>query len=254
MRILIVEDEILAQEELVRLLKQKYPSFEIAGATKSVETTVEFLQRDNVDLILMDIELSDGNSFEIFDQIEISTPIIFTTAYEQHALKAFQTSGVAYLLKPIKEDELVKAIEKITSITGISSESYQKKTNNALSILSRNGYKKRIITKKGDQISSVNIEDIAYFIAEDRECYLVTKESKKFFIDYTLDVLEELLDPSSFFRITRNCITSIGSIKQVSKFFNSRLKVRLTPEFDGSDLLISRVRVVKFIKWLDGEL
>lgn len=252
MKILIVEDENLAQDELIRLVKQTYPSFEIIGATKSITSTIEFLRNNSVDLILMDIELSDGNSFEIFEQIEIITPIIFTTAYEQYALKAFETSGVAYLLKPIKKEELKKAIEKIKSLKG--TELYQKQTDEALSILSSKGYKKRIITKKGDQISSVNIEDIAYFIAEDRECYLVTKENKKYFIDYTLDVLEELLDPSTFFRISRNCIASINSIKQVSKFFNSRLKIKLTPDFGGEDILISRIRVGNFIKWLDGEL
>lgn len=252
MKILIVEDEVLAQEELIRLIKQTYPSFEIVETTKSIKSTIAFLHNHSVDLILMDIELADGNSFEIFEQIEVTTPIIFTTAYEQHALKAFQTSGVAYLLKPIRETELVNAIEKIKNIMG--TELYQQQTIEAVSILSRKSYKKRIVSRTGDQILSVNIEDIAYFVAEDRECYLVTKENKKHFVDYTLDILEEHLDPSYFFRITRNCIASIGSIKQVSKFFNSRLRIKLTPEFDGANLLISRVRVTSFMKWLDGEL
>lgn len=252
MRILVVEDETLAQEELIRLIKYAYPSFEIIGATKSIESTIEFLKKINVDLILMDIELSDGNSFEIFEQIEITTPIIFITAYEQHALRAFQTSGVAYLLKPIKEKELVKAIEKIKSITGI--ELYQQKTTDSVAFLSNRSYKERIITKVNDLILSISIEGIAYFIAEDRECYLVTKANKKYFVDYSLDMLEEQLNPLSFFRVTRNCIASIASISKVSKFFNSRLKIELIPQFDASDLLVSRVRVAAFIKWLDGEL
>lgn len=252
MKILIVEDEVFSQEELSRLIKLKFPRFEIAGLTKSIDETIDFLSNNSVDIIFMDIELSDGNSLDIFDQIEIKTPVIFTTAYEQYALKAFQTSGVSYLLKPIKADELVKAVEKCP-VTTNNNTNNQKIINELSSHLSK-GYKTRILTKSGDQISSINMADVAYFIAEDRTCFAITQANKRYFIDYTLDTLEKTLDPNIYFRITRNCIASISSIKQISKFFNSRLKIKLEPHFADGDLLVSRAKVSEFMKWLDGDM
>lgn len=252
MRILIVEDEILSQEELTRLLKMRFPLFEIVGLTKSIKSTIEFLKENSVDLIFMDIELSDGNSLSLFEEIEITVPVIFTTAYEQYALKAFQTSGVSYLLKPIRENDLLKAVEKV-NLLKTSNISYEDRIKNILSS-SFVGYKERILVKYGDQMMSVSLDDVAYFYAEDRICFVVTKINQRYFVDYTLDMLEKTLDPSVFFRITRNCITSIGSIKQISKFFNSRLKIKLEPSFVNEDLVVSRARVVDFMKWLDGEV
>lgn len=247
MRILIIEDEPLAQEELVRLISKRFPAFEVLAMLDSVESSIAWLESNRADLIFMDIQLSDGISFDIFEQVEVKTPIIFTTAYDQYAIRAFQVNGIGYLLKPIIEADLVKAIEKLDTLQSPDS---LKKMLEALR--TPKTYKSRISIKSGDKFMFVDIAKVAYFYAEERVTFVVTNQNRRHIIDYTLETLEPMLDPCSFFRITRGCIASIGSIDSVSKYFNSRLKIKLTPMFE-SELLVSRVRVSAFLKWLDGE-
>lgn len=248
MQIIIVEDEPLAQEELVRLIHKRFPTFEILATLDSVESSIEWLKRNCADLILMDIQLSDGISFDIFEQVEVKNPIIFTTAYDSYAIRAFEVNGIGYLLKPIIEADLVKAIEKLNIFTH-SSDNLQQLLK---TLQATKPYKNRISVKSGDKFMSVDMTNIAYFYAEERVTFLVTKQNRRHIIDYTLETLEAMLDPRTFFRITRGCIASIGSINSVSKHFNSRLKIKLEPIFE-SELLISRVRVPAFLKWFDGE-
>ena len=248
MKILIIEDEPLAQQELVRLINKRFPKFEVLSMLDSVESSVAWLQNNYADLIFMDIELSDGISFDIFEQVEVKTPIIFTTAYDQYALRAFQVNGIGYLLKPIIEEDLVKAVEKLDkSMYDLDN---LRKLLGAMQM--SQPYKSRFSIRSGDKFMSIDIADIAYFYAEERVTFLVTNQHRRHIIDYTLEALEPLVDPRRFFRITRSCIASIGSIGGVSKYFNSRLKIKLVPPFEG-ELLISRVRVPAFLKWLDGE-
>lgn len=249
MNVLIIEDEPLAGQELVRLIHKRFPSFEILAILDSVENSVAWLQNHCADLIFMDIELSDGISFDIFERVEVKTPIIFTTAYDQYALRAFQVNGIGYLLKPIIEADLVKAIEKLDQST-YALDNLKKLL---ASMQSPQRYKDRFSIKSGDKFMSIDISDIAYFYAEERVTFVVTNQNRRHIIDYTLETLEPLLDPHLFFRITRGCIASIGSIGCVSKYFNSRLKIKLAPAFEG-EMLVSRVRVPAFLKWLDGEL
>mgnify|MGYP002556488060 FL=1 len=245
MKVLIIEDEPLAQEELVRIIGKRFSEMKIVGKLSSVRESIEWLKESKADLIFMDIHLSDGNSFDIFDHVEVRTPIIFTTAYDQYAIQAFKVNGIGYLLKPIVESDLVAAVEKLDYTP-------EKLTELLDTIKPSKGYKSRIAIKSGDRFSFLKMEDVAYFYAEERMTFVVPKQGKKQIVDYTIEALEPLLDPKRFFRMTRGCIASIDSIGSVSKYFNSRLKITLKPEY-GDKLLVSRVRVPDFLQWLDSE-
>ncbi len=245
MNILIIEDELPAQEELARIIKKCIPQAHIIDMLFSVEDSIKWLSENEADLILMDIHLSDGICFDIFDQVEVTTPIIFTTAYDQYAINAFKVNGIGYILKPIMEDELVAAVNKL---------SYSHYNMRMLidHFKPKKEYKSRVAFRSGERIGYLSIDEIAYFFAEDKLTYVVSKDGKKHIIDHSIESLEQQLDPKSFFRITRGCIASIDSIEKVSRYFNSRLKLSLKPDYNG-ELLVSRIRVPKFIKWLDGE-
>lgn len=245
MNVLIIEDEQLTQEELIRIIRKRFPHMTISAQIGSVKESVEWLRENTADLIFMDIHLSDGISFDIFDYVEIRTPIIFTTAYDQYAIQAFKVNSIGYLLKPIMEKDLVSAVEKL--------EYQPDRLKELLRFLNPSrSYKSRIVIKTGDKFSFLDINDIAYFYAEERVTFAVPKQGKPRIVDYTLESLEQQLDPKQFFRLTRGCIASIDSIRDVSKHFNSRLKIKLTPEYTG-ELLVSRVRVEDFLKWLNGD-
>lgn len=245
MNVIIIEDEQLAQDELVRIINKRFPEMVITARLYSVKESIAWLQKNSADLIFMDIQLSDGISFDIFDYVDVRTPIIFTTAYDQYVVRAFKVNGIGYLLKPIVESDLVSAVEKLD---------YQPaRLKDLLSQLKPGkAYKSRIAIKSGDRFSYINIEDVAFFYAEERVTFVMSKEGKMSIIDYTIETLDGLLDPKRFFRLTRGCIASIDSIAGVSKYFNSRLKITLKPQYEGV-LLISRVRVPDFLQWLDGE-
>lgn len=248
MRVLIIEDEPLAQEELVRLVHKLFPEMDIVAILSSVSESIEWLTIHSADLIFMDIHLADGLSFDIFSQVDVKTPIIFTTAYDQYAIQAFQVNGVGYLLKPIVEKDLISAVDKLNH------KAYSPLNLNRLlqSMNMSKEYKSRIGVKIGDRYNYVEINRVAYFYVEERVTFIMTVEGKRYIVDYSIEALESLLDPKQFFRISRGCIASIGSIKEVTRHFNSRLKVTLTPLYDG-DMLISRVRVSEFLRWLDGQ-
>lgn len=248
MRVLIIEDEPLAQEELVRLVCKLFPEMDIVGMLSMVSESIEWLTENSADLIFMDIHLADGISFDIFTQVDVKIPIIFTTAYDQYAIQAFQVNGVGYLLKPIVEKDLISAVDKLAH----NSYAPYNISNLLQSMNMSKEYKSRIGVKIGDRYNYVEMSHAAYFYVEERLTFLMTVEGKRYIVDYSIEALESLLDPKLFFRISRGCIASIRSIKEVSKHFNSRLKVILTPTYQG-DMLISRVRVSEFLRWLDGQ-
>ena len=255
MKVLIIEDEPLAQQELRRLLTKCAPQVEVMTCLDSVEDSVEWLSNapEPPDLIFLDIQLSDGSSFGIFEQITVAVPVIFTTAYNEYALQAFRVNSIDYLLKPIEEEALGAALQKLSSLK----DQFGGKNNAALSSQQldnllrqpRADYKTRFLTTLGDRIRYVPVEQIAYFFAEDNTVYLVTQDRKKYVLDYTLDHLETLVDPKHFFRITRKYLAHIAAIGEVSRYFNSRLKVGLVPATDD-EILISRVRVPGFLAWM----
>jgi len=250
MNYLIVEDERFAYEELKRMMIKLRPDYILEKQTKTVVDTIGFLKESNVDLILMDIRLADGNCFEIFNHIEIIIPVIFTTAYDEHAIKAFKLNSIDYLLKPFDENELEAALTKFENI--FHNSPYKNNTKNFEQLLSFKT-KNRFLISKGENYHYIETKDIAHFYSEDGVVFLHTFNDRRYIINYTLDQLEQQVDSRLFFRVSRNCIGNVKAIENVAKYFNSRLKLSFSPECPH-EVLVSRVRVPDFLKWMDGIL
>lgn len=248
MRYLIVEDERFAYEELKRMMTKLRPDYVLESHTKTVIDTIGFLKVFTVELILMDIRLADGNCFEIFNQVEVSTPVIFTTAYDEHAIKAFKLNSIDYLLKPFDEKELEGALAKFENI--FHSPSYRSDPRNLEQILSVRT-KNRFLISKGENYHYIETTDIAHFYSEDGVVFLHTFGDNRHIINYTLDQLEQQLDNRLFFRVSRNCIGNVKATENVARYFNSRLKLSFQPACPH-EVLVSRVRVPEFLKWMDG--
>ena len=248
MKVLIVEDEIMAQKSLTRTLTQNFPDLDIVGMTGSVKDTVEWLENNQTDLIFMDVELSDGVCFEIFRQTDVKAKVIMTTAYDSYALKAFEAGSVDYLLKPIDVTDLQRAVGRCrTRENNINIEALMKVlSTQAL----QKEYKERYIIKINDRIVPLNVSDIAYIYSEDKNNYLVTTEGQKYIIDSSLDVMNEELDPKTFFRISRSCIISMQSIQSIVKQPGGRLRINAYPA-PPYEMTVSRSRVDDFFLWLE---
>ncbi|MFN5629563.1 MAG: LytR/AlgR family response regulator transcription factor [Bacteroidota bacterium] len=251
MKVLIVEDEPLSAEHLIRTLNKVDKNIQVIKTLDSISNTVKFLsQESELDLIFLDIHIADGNSFEIFSKITIDVPIIFTTAFNEYAIKAFKLNSIDYLLKPIGIDDLTNAIAKYNKLKNSNQKTvHTEKIENAISILTKN-YKSRFLVKLGETISSIKVEDISFFIAEDGITLLVNKEGKRFPVDYSMDALELLISPDVFFRINRKVLVHIDRILQVHTYFNSRLKLAIK-SLREDDAIVSRERVSDFKLWLD---
>lgn len=246
MRVFIVEDEVPAREELERMLRKHFPDIVVAGRAGSVRESAEWLRRETADLIFMDIQLSDGCCFDIFNIVDVRTPIIFTTAYDQYALRAFKANSVDYLLKPVDEDELVAAVRKLDYSYGRIRELIEAFPTAA------NRYKTRIAVRSGDTYGFIPLDDVSFFMADDGLTFAVTASGKRHLVNYTIAALEPQLDPRRFFRVTRGCIISIDAIGKVSAYFNSRLKITVKGH-DGMSLVLSRARVPDFLDWMDDK-
>ncbi|HRG59187.1 MAG TPA: LytTR family DNA-binding domain-containing protein [Bacteroidia bacterium] len=249
MKAIIVEDESLSALHLKNLLHKTFPEIEIVAVLDTVKSTVKFLnQKPDLNLIFLDVHLADGLSFEIFQQSEVLQPVIFTTAFDEYAIKAFKVNSIDYLLKPIGLTELKQAINKFNSHYP-SPVSNEIKHHIAYEMMQKST-KTRFIVKMGESLSSIKIENIAFFNAEDGLVLLVTKEGKRYPIDYTLEALETILNEEIFFRINRKMMINIDQINQVQTYFNGRLKINLkTTTID--DCIVSRERVNDFKQWLD---
>jgi two-component system, LytTR family, response regulator LytT len=250
MKILIVEDEELAVKKLQKTLAVVDAAAEVVGSTDSIKSTVEWLEENPPpDLILMDIELADGQSFEIFNLTEVKSPVIFTTSYDEFALKAFKVNSVDYLLKPIQKDELQTALskfQKLKSNTDVNIDSLVKELQQKLQ---PKEYRKRFLVKLGQKLISVEINEVAYFYSDGRLNFFKTTDNKKFVVDYTMDELEEMLDPKMYFRISRSFYVSVNSIGKIDDYFGNRLILGLKPEVD-KEALVSREKVTDFKKWM----
>jgi len=251
MKIVILEDEKLSADHLQTMLKRIEPSIEVLEVFDSVKKSVEYFKKNNdANLLFVDIHLADGISFELFSKVKIEVPIIFTTAYDEYAIKAFKLNSVDYLLKPIDIEELRVAIEKFKK--GIQAK--QSIIAEDISAIIQNvhkQYKNRFMVKIGDTISSLKTEDINYFLSEDGLVLAITSQNKKYPIDYTLDQLEEMVSPELFFRINRKVLVNINSVQKASAYFNSRLKLTIIG-LSEEDAVVSRERVADFKKWLDN--
>lgn len=252
MRYVIIEDEQLAAKRLRELMSAIRPEYEFVAKFDSVEGASISLPVLRFDLVLMDIQLADGNSFDIFDQIHLKKPVIFTTAYNDFAIRAFKANSVDYLLKPIDERELRTAIEKFEANFG-QKDATVPPPDDQLTRLIRTfhpGGKERFVVKVGEHLKTVNTADVQLFYSQDKGTYLFTKEGRRFLIDYTLDRVEELVSSKDFFRISRKFIINLNAIKDIISFTNSRLEVRID-HFEEEQIIVARERVQDFKEWLD---
>lgn len=254
MKVLIFEDEQLAQERITKLLAEYSPDIEIIGIVESVSSGIEwFKANQNPDFILMDVQLDDGISFEVFEYIDITAPVIFTTAYDEYAIKAFKVNSVDYLLKPISFEELKTAIDKLKSIYFDNKKTDLHLTYKQISDLigkEAGRFKERFLIKVRQRYKSILTQDIAYFFIEENAVFAHTESGKEYGIDFTLNQLEEKLDPKLFFRINRKYIVNINYISDIFSYSSNRLKLNLTTE-TKEDMIISRDKNMKFKKWID---
>lgn len=251
MKILIIEDENLLANELQRTLQRICSDCEILGVIKSVGDGVKWFENnDSPDLIISDIQLTDGTSFEMFNQVNTDAPIIFTTAYDEFAIKAFKLNSIDYLLKPINDNELIKAVEKYKSNWENKPVLDPEVFKSLLAQSETPTYRNHYLVKVGDQYKRVNTTDISFFFAEGNTVFIVKKDNKKLIVDFSLEQIYDQLDPSYFFRVNRNLILRSTSITGIHKYFNSRLKLEIQPNH-REDVLVTRSRVPDFLTWLN---
>ncbi len=248
MNVVIVEDEVLSQEHLERLILQCQPDVSIVAKLDSVKSCKTFFaQFPAIDLIFMDIHLADGNSMDFLREFPISTPIIFTTAFDQYALNAFKVNAIDYLLKPIDRTELSSAIQKHQRL---NSQQQNELLENIRMLAKGNAYKNRFMVKLGDSLSSIKTDEVHHFVSEDGMVLLVQMNGKRYPLDYNLDQLEQLIDPKEFFRINRKIIIRLDVIQKVGSYFNSRLKIHAL-QLSEDDGIVSRERVSGFKEWFN---
>lgn len=247
-RYMIAEDEPLAAEELSRMMREVRPEWTLSGRAESVEQAVRLLRQERFDLLVLDIQLSDGLSFEIFEEVKTDVPVIFTTAYDEYALKAFKVNSVDYLLKPIDANELLAAIEKFERRLALNpkEEAFWRLQE---SFAAGRG-KSRFLVRVGDAYFRVETADIAYFYSEEKYTRLVTHKGRDYIVDLTLDKVAETLDARQFFRASRNCVASVKSVVKCSKWFSGRLKLELLPKCPV-EVYVSREKAKDFLLWLD---
>lgn len=248
MKVVIVEDERLAAEKLKRTLKQADPSLEVLQVLESVEESVNwFASHPNPDLVFMDIQLDDGISFEIFDAVTLEAPVVFTTAFDEYAIRAFKVNSVDYLLKPVELNAVKAALEKFRRI--YSDKELERNFSKVMEQFSRN-YKSRFLVKVGTHFQSVTVEQIICFFVEERCAFLKAKNGKNYDLDLSLDQIQARVDPSLFFRINRNFLVNIHFINEMVSYSSSRLKLKVE-NFSSDDLIVSRDKVADFKRWLD---
>jgi len=260
MNVLIVEDEELAVRKLQKLITEVDASLAVVGVTASIEETVNWLTEhpahhpQRPDLIFMDIELADGQSFEIFKRVDVCGTVIFTTSYDEYALQAFKVNSIDYLLKPIQKEDLERSLKKFRDLRGQAAP--ESDTSQKLDRLLRElqhqppkDYRKRFLVRQGQRLLSVETGEIAYFFTDDRYSFFVTHTNQKYLVDYTLDELSTALDPEDFFRINRGMLVTHRSVEQMQPYFGNRLALTLRPVLD-KEALVSREKVSDFKRWM----
>ena len=251
MRYLIIEDEYHAAKRLKTLVQKLEQGGKCLAVIDSVEDAVTWLRENPMpDLVFMDIQLADGLSFDIFNNIDVQTPVIFTTAFNEYALRAFKTNSIDYLLKPVDEGELAAALKKFENLYGQTLKNFNPELIRLLSEqVTGPEFVKRFLIKQSASISYIPVEDVAWFYSEDGLTFLMTIDRKKHHIDYTLEQLTDLLDPKIFFRINRKHLLHVQSVEKAAPYFNNRLKITLKPATD-QEVVVSRERVKGFKEWL----
>lgn len=252
LKVIIIEDELPAAKRLSKLLLQYDDSIEILQQLDSVEASIRYLSSvSKIDLIFMDIQLADGISFDIFQQVNVTTPVIFTTAFDQYTLKAFKVNSIDYLLKPIDEEELYRSLDKYEQLHRKPSTDFSDKMMKLVQEMNAVKYKERLLIKRGQQLSYIKTGDVAYCFADGKLCFAVDKTGNRFLLENTLAQLEEQLQPSHFYRINRHLIVNIDAVKKVHTWLGGRLKLEVCPA-TTVETIVSRERVNGFKEWLGG--
>jgi DNA-binding LytR/AlgR family response regulator len=256
MKVVIIEDEDLAAEGLSISLKKVDKNIEIIAVLDSVKSTITWFQNNAApDIAFFDIQLSDGISFEIFEKTPVKCPVIFTTAYDEYALRAFKVNSIDYLLKPVSVEDLAIAFEKwellgkSNSLQIYDDHTIRQMMQMMSSSIASPQYKTRFMVKIGDNLQAFDIAEIEYFFGENKTVWLRHQNGRKYVVDYTLEQLEEMLDPIRYFRLNRKFISAIDAIVTVTSYSNSRLKIKLKEPPDKEDILISREKVDSFKNW-----
>lgn len=250
MQVLIIEDEAPAANRLVALLQRISDEINIVQKLDSVEAAVNYLQTaSNIDLIFMDIQLADGLSFDIFQRTTVTTPVIFTTAFDQYTLKAFKVNSIDYLLKPIDEAELNCAVDKYRRFYYKKENDFSEKIIKLMREMNTTAYTERLLIKRGQQLSYLKIATTAYCYADGKLCYAVDFDSNKYLLETNLSQLEEQLHPAKFYRINRTLLVNIESIMKVHTWLGGRLKLELSLKAH-TETVVSRERVSGFKNWL----
>jgi len=254
MQILVIEDEKLAADRLITLITDIEPTAQVLKSIESIKAAVKWLNSNpHPDLIFMDIQLADGLSFEIFDKVEVEVPVIFTTAYNEYALRAFKVNSIDYLLKPIDKEELRTSIHKYLKLNKNVTQNValQPQLLKHVMNLIQNPYKSRFVVRIGEHIKTIAIEDVAYFYSSEKSSFLRSISGRDYAIEFTLDQLEQELDPHKFFRVSRKFIIAMPHIKDIIAYSGNRLKI-IAMGGDQEEVLVSREKVTDFKKWLDG--
>jgi two-component system response regulator LytT len=258
MTILLIEDETIAARQLKNMVLQAEKEATVVGMLDSVESSVHWLTTNPApDLILMDIELVDGQSFEIFSQIDVTSPVIFTTAYDEFALKAFRVNSIDYLLKPIEEAALRRALQKFNKLRDAYAQPQPNpllQIENLLNELSRRElptgtYRDRFLVRQGQRLIPVGAEEVAYIFSQNKISFIKTYDNRLLHIDYTLDELEQNLNPQQFHRANRQFIVSHKAVEKLHFYFNNKLKVTLRPAIE-EEVIVSREKAMAFRRWL----
>ena len=251
MKVLIIEDELPAARRIEQLIRQQRSQVEILAVIDSITEAVKwFAQNPAPELILMDIHLADGLSFDIFQSIQIQSMVIFTTAYDQYAIRAFKVNSIDYLLKPIDALELKSALDKYDQMRGQTASFDYSMLNGMLDSLKNRNYRERFLVKFGNAFTYIQAQEMRFCYAEDSLVFTRLADGKKYSLDYTLEQLEQLLNPTQFFRINRKILLHIEAVDKIHPYFNNRLKLELQPS-PGFEIVVSRERVQDFKNWID---
>jgi len=253
-RILIVEDEAPAAARLIGFIEACLPGAEIVGPISTVEETVSLLEKEKFDLLFLDVHLADGQSFELFKEVKVDSPVIFITAFDQYALDAFKHNGIDYLLKPLKKVDLERAIEKYSRFFEKNPQQAEqlKALADMLSGSKPESRMKRLMVRYGARIKMVDPNELAYVVSKDKISYLSLFNGETLPSDFTMDELENSLDAERFFRISRQMLVNLNAVEDMTVFSKSRLKITLNPKWE-EECLVSAERTPAFKAWLSGK-
>jgi two-component system response regulator LytT len=249
LNVVIIEDEKITADNLAQLILKIEPGVRVKAILASVKQAITWLSVNQADLLFMDIELGDGQSFEIFEQVTVKSPVIFTTAYDQYAIKAFKKNGIDYLLKPIDESELKAAIQKYQGLVK-NNPDFSDLRALISNIQPAKTFRQRFLIQAGSRIRTIPVSEIAYFYFSGKDTFLCTFENRHFPAEYSLDKLEDMIDPDVYFRVNRKMILSIKAIQQIYSLSKSRLKLELHPAFE-EEVLVSFNKTADFRNWLN---